>query len=317
MENKSHAVIAVSFLLVFLSCVALVFMWLHRGPPENRHYVIMSAYSVSGLQKESPVKYKGIRVGSVKDIRFDPREPDKVLVDISVYPHAYITHATYAVLATRGITGVSYISLSNTPGQSRTPLETSAKHPARIPMQRSLLQSLLASGGGDLNRISGIIDNLGKLLSDDNRRRFTATLRHLDKASRRLSDMTQRLAPAVQALPEVVADTRDLVDEGHHAMRDVDRLVQTARAPVRDAGAAARSVSKLSAATHQLARKVREQTLPRLDATLLRMNRTLMQIEALSRELQSKPQSLIFGTAKRTPGPGEQGFQAPRGGADE
>lgn len=311
MENKSHAIIAVTFLIVLSVGAAVIYTWMHRGPQEDRYYEIVSRYAVGGLQPQAPVKYKGIRVGNVKGVRFDPHDPEKVLIRIGVFPDAYITHATYAQLGFQGITGMTYISLANAAGKPLTPLKTGRGRPATIPMRQGLLQAMEQSGKADMKRISGIIDKVSDLLNTDNRRHLAATLQNLDDASRQLVGLERQLKPTFKSMPEITAETRRLLHETRKVEGDIDRVIRSADQPVKEIGNAARSVKQAGRSGDRLIQQLREDVVPRIDTLTRRLNETITQVNRLSRQLASQPQSIIFGPSHRPPGPGEEGFEPP------
>lgn len=311
MENKSHAIIAVAFLIVFSIGAVVVYMWMHRGPREDRYYDIVSRYAVGGLQPEAPVKFKGLRVGNVKSLRFDPHDPEKVLVRIGVFPDAYITRATYAQLGYQGITGMTYISLANEAGARRVPLRTSKDHPATIPMHQGLLQAVEEAGETDLQKVGAIVDKLDRLLSDDNRRHLSSTLEHLDEASRRLVAVEKRLEPALRSVPEITRETRRVLRQTSELEAAVRGVARGARGPIRHIGKAAQSVSRVGHSSDQLVQRLQEDVLPRIDALTRHMNQGIIELNQLTRQLKSQPQSVIFGPSERPPGPGEDGFEPP------
>lgn len=311
MENKSHAIIAVTFLIVFSVAAAVIYMWMHRGPKEDRYYEIVSRYAVGGLQPQAPVKYKGIRVGNVKDVRFDPQDPERVLIRIGVFPDAYITHATYAQLGFQGITGITYLTLANAAGKSRTPLKTSRDRPATIPMRQGLLQAVEQTGKTDLKRISGIIDSMNDLLNADNRRHLAATMRNLDDASRQLVGLEKQLEPTLKSMPKITAEIRRLLQETREIETEMDRVTRSAGQPIKEIGDAARSVTQAGRSGDRLIQRLQEDVVPRVDTLTRRLNETITQVNRLTQQLESQPQSIIFGPSQRPPGPGEKGFEPP------
>lgn len=310
MEDKSHAAIAVTFLIVFIVGVVVIFMWLHRGPSEDRYYDIVTSYSVGGLQPQSSVDFKGLQVGSVKRIFFDPHNPDKVIIRIAVYKSAYITHATYAKLGSQGITGLSYVVLTNPPGSTK-PLLTNAQHPARIPMRRSLLSSLEQTGTAMLGRINRIAGRVDSLLNAHNLQHIAEILKQLDQATRQLTLMERQLAPAVKTMPQLSAQAEKLLHSSRELALTMRHLAQGANGPVKNMGETAKSVTQLSQTSTKLVDRVNDTLLPRVETLIQRMNRTIDQINQLTRQLNSQPQSLIFGASPRPPGPGEPGFHPP------
>ena len=63
--------------------------------------------SVGGLETGADVKYSGIRVGRVDDIRIDPADVTAVIVDISVREGTPIKEDSEASIVTMGITSRS------------------------------------------------------------------------------------------------------------------------------------------------------------------------------------------------------------------
>lgn len=311
MEEKSHAIIAVTFLIVFALGVVTIIMWLQRGPREDRYYDIVSSYAVGGLQPEAPVEFKGLRVGNVKKIYFDPHDPLKVIVRIAVFEDAYITHATYAQLGNKGITGLTYIILDNQSGLSLSPLVTNPNHPAVIPMHQGFLQSLEHTSKIALRRINRIAGHVDHLLNKNNREHISAILSQVDQASRQLVRLEQQLEPTIKDMPKIAAQTSKLLKNTRQLESKLKRLADNAEQPVKGIGKTAESITRLSQSSHELVNKLNNHLLPRVEGLVRNMNQTILQIKRLTRQLNAQPQSLIFGQSPKLPGPGEPGFQPP------
>ena len=84
MENKAHALSAGAFqLLVGALLVALAF-WLTRDTGVRRVYEMSTREAVSGLQPQAAVRYRGLDVGKVTQLGFDPQATGNVLIRIAV-----------------------------------------------------------------------------------------------------------------------------------------------------------------------------------------------------------------------------------------
>ena len=314
MESRAHAIIAVSFLVVFTCGAVAIFLWLNRGLPESRVYDIVSDYSIGGLHKQAEVDYKGVQVGSVKSIQFDPKDPEKIIVRIGVFPNAYITQATYAQLSYQGITGLTYISLSNSDNLPHTPLPTQNTNPARIPMKQGLIQFITESGKIDMTRINQVLANIDKLLNEKNRQSISQMITKLNEASGHLLALERALSPSLKELPTLAQESDKLLQEGRKLVQHANELTLAAKGPAKDIGSAADSVKALSDSANHMVSQLSEDTIPRLEAVTTRIETMARDIDRLSRELKQAPQSLIYGTRPPPPGPGEPGFQAPSGG---
>src|SRR5687767_9315290 len=102
MENKAYALAAGLFTILLIAAVIVAAMWFSGETYESAPYVLESKFSVTGLNEQAYVRYRGVNVGKVTDIRFDPQDPRTVLVAIVVQSDVKLTRATYAELRYQG-----------------------------------------------------------------------------------------------------------------------------------------------------------------------------------------------------------------------
>lgn len=302
MENRTHAIIAVCFLVVLTAVAVAIFIWLSSAPSEPLAYRIVTRQSVAGIAPQSKVEFKGLTVGHVERIRFDPRDRARVIVDFHVRRDTYITHATYAVLARQGLTGGKVLELK-LGKKNAAPLQTSSDHPAMIPLHKGLFAKLEDSAKQDMQDVHVILDSAKKMLGAGNREHIAASIRQIDTATARLAVLEKQLMPAVQQMPALVQSARKNLKQSQTLLANANTLAKEARGPVKKIGKAGDSVQHLT-------RKLDKQTAPDIDALSQSLMRTSRQLQELLRELQAKPQSLIFGPPRHPPGPGEPGFHA-------
>ena len=318
MENRAYALAAGAFVL-FLS-VALVagVLWLNRdervgGAP----YVVTTTRAVSGLKVEAPVRFRGVDVGKVESIRFDPTEPGRVVVGITVDPDAPITHGTYAQLGFQGVTGLSFVQLDDD-GSARERLATSAELPGSIPMRPSLFDT----GEGIVTAFGEVADQMKKLLADENQKVLVGTLARIDAASAQATKLAASLEPAAASLAPLLVDARVTVNDVRVAVNDargavkraeimVDSMTRLAgkyeeRAPMLD------RVGDNAADVGAAARTLDDETLPRLNVLADDLRREVRVLDRVLTGLADQPHSLVFGPPPSRPGPGEAGFEAGR-----
>lgn len=300
MENRTHAIIAVSFLVVFSLGAVLVYYWLSNQQNEPLVYEIVTGQSVGGLSVQSKVQFKGIDVGHVTKLGFDPKDRAKVVMQLNLEPKTYVTHATYAEIAMQGLTGGSVLELKLGKG-SNAPLATSAGHPARIPMREGLIGSLMSSARADMQQIHELLASANKVLDTSNRQHIAASLQQIDT-------VTRQLATIEAQLPALLKNVQRSVDESHALLADADRTVRDAQPAVRKAAALEASIEAVARSSRQLSERLNRQTAPDFDSLSQSLQRTSEQLDQLLRELKAKPQSLIFGPPTQSPGPGEPGF---------
>ena len=308
MESRAHAIVALAFLVLLGIGVVVAGLWMHHGRQTGLLYDVVSPYSVAGLQEQAPVRFKGVRVGEVRSIGLDPRNPRMILVQITVSEGTPITRATFAELAPQGVTGLSYLSLSDA-GTNFVPIPTSAGHPGQIPMHPSFIEVLSRTGESLVNQSNELAQRLNATLDAGNRRHLAQAIRQLDTASAQLVQLETALLPTVKALPAVLAATRSTMQESQIMLKNLNQLTISAAGPLREVGIAARSIQGLGSSGEKVTATLNYSTLPQLEILTHRLNSATDALEGLSRSLQRSPQSFLYGTKAPPPGPGESGFQ--------
>ena len=69
MENRAYALAAGLFTLLLGFGVVVAALWFSGDAVETRDYLMVSRVPVSGLNTQAPVRYRGVTVGKVTDIK--------------------------------------------------------------------------------------------------------------------------------------------------------------------------------------------------------------------------------------------------------
>ncbi|MEO6277540.1 MlaD family protein [Roseateles sp.] len=321
MENKAHALAAGLFLLLLGLMLAASVAWFQGDRTARVHYTVVARSGVPGLNLKAPVKLRGVEVGWVDSIGFDPEDPRQILVGITVDAAAPVSASTHAQLGLQGVTGLSFVSLEE--ADTKAALQRAAPG-ARLALKPTLLDRLAESGPLLLAGFAETAERLNALLSEGNRAQLNRSLAQLEQAAGDTSRLMAALQPGARALPVFLKDADATAQRASAALREIESLAADSRALAQDLKTRVAVLDRLDGAATQLQTTTRNLELALVGDTPPRSRPLLGDIAAASRsvertaaDLGDQPQSLLFGRSSRPPGPGEAGFADRLAGANK
>ncbi|HJS89546.1 MAG TPA: MlaD family protein [Steroidobacteraceae bacterium] len=298
MEREANYAAVGAFVLV-VALVAALFVYWYSGTRVHRTYEYYEIYfngSVSGLEQGAAVRYLGVRVGRVVQMRIDPRDAGRVEVIAAIDSTAPISDRTLAELNLQGVTGLLYIDLQQS-AHPAPPSVPSLRYPviraapSQFDVFMAQLPRLSAAAGG-------VIERLNRLLSDDN---IDAVTRGLDNISQASSSLPQavtnldallvQLRTATTELAATAKSTRNVMDTAGPQVVTTVRRLQTV-------------ADNLSQATDQLDRMIAENradvrsftrtSLPEIEGFVREGRAAAKDIRELSTSLRQNPSQLLY-----------------------
>ncbi len=296
------------FVLVLGAVLVAGLLWLAAGGNWQKHYDLYLAVedeSVAGLNLNAPVKYNGVDVGKVHDIRLDHANPQRVNLLFAIEQGTPIKVDTIAMLKTQGLTGIAYVELSG--GTASSPL-LGITEGNRFPVIRTKpslsarLENVLTSA---LAKLDSMTTTINAVLSDENRVAFSRALADI-------ATVTHTIAARKDAIDAGLADAARLAKNTAQASANLPPLmervgrgadsVQTMGAEVsRTSVSAGKAVDAVSADVHRIGTEI----LPELQRLLGEMSVLSASLRRLSEQTERDPRGLLFGRKPVPPGPGE------------
>jgi phospholipid/cholesterol/gamma-HCH transport system substrate-binding protein len=303
MAKSNHALITGLFLfsLVILTIISII--WIGRFQKERNQYFVATRASVSGLNPESTVFFRGISVGKVVNIQFDPNDSNTILIPIEVDKDIVLTDAVYAVLQLKGVTGLTQLELQDS-GNITQPIPPGDANPKyRIPIRPSKTDQLLNAGEEILRKSDHLMVRLNAILSDDNEKNINSILTDLKSLTGKLGTLEKSVDSALLEVPGLSKNAHQTLANMNGLARDLRNLTQ--------------QVNKLSTKTMDLVdsgvaagNMLSTATLPKFNQLLTDLQATSGQIKRVARFLENDPQSLLLGpSVPQPPAPGEPGYQ--------
>jgi phospholipid/cholesterol/gamma-HCH transport system substrate-binding protein len=285
---------------------------------QDIYYITYRDVSVNGLQEGGAVGYHGIKIGTVKLIRVNPKDVSKIVVTISIEQGTPIKTDVVATLVPVGITGLKSVELkggSNTaallPPRSfiragKSTFDDITLKAVSIAEKLDLLIGNLTVMTGENNQkaLNDAIVNLDSLVVE-NRTNLRHTLKNLDKISSDAAIMTdvgsKKIDHIAQSIDSTVTRINKIVNSP-----EIDSLIVNMS---KFSGELASSNMKQLINDLSLTSKQATTTLSGIDKTLLRGRGDILQtldnlrelsenLDEFAKQINENPSILIRGRKK-------------------
>ncbi|MRW88154.1 MCE family protein [Pseudoduganella sp. FT26W] len=310
MENRSHALTTGFFTITLLIAAILYGLWFNRDRVERTPYVIATAQSIPGLNPQAPIRYRGLEVGRVGSIAFDPKVAGQILITLNINTDAPITTTTFAALGYQGVTGIAFIALDDDKVGSPL-LPSNSDHPSRIPLRQGFFDQLEKRGKEILGQTEEVTRRLNDLLSPENRKTILGAFSDVSETAQKYRDLPDKLQPTIDKLPALAAETQKTLHSVSALATDVNQLTTSLQAPGGPIDRVATSVERITTSVDAVAGGLELDTLPQVNSLSDDTRASMRALRKTMNKINDRPQSLIFGAPGTPPGPGEEGFAAP------
>ncbi|MBV8405180.1 MAG: MCE family protein, partial [Gammaproteobacteria bacterium] len=257
--------------------------------------------TVSGLDRGAAVRYLGVGVGRVVDIRIDPRDSSRVEVIVDIDSRTPISAYTAAQLNLQGVTGLLYIDLLEDRA-NKHPAVAGLKYPV-IRSEPSRFDVFLASLPELVAGANQVVQRANRLLSDQNLSAVASAVGSLNK-------VTSNLPETMHDLNALIAELRGASAELGASARSAHRLLDEVEPDVHQTAQRMHTIAdNLADATDQLDRIIAENRrdirsfarngLPEIERFVREGRAAAEDIRALSSSLRENPAQLLYQAPER------------------
>lgn len=314
-------IVTIGFLLIILGYfTARQFL-----EKKDTYYVAYHDVSVGGLEVGSPVKYLGINIGSISDIKIDPEDFSSIIVELSIRPGTPIKEDAVADIVSIGITGLKTIEIRGgsheaefleeenyiQPGSSLTDEITGKAEVIAFKAEQVLNNLQLFTHPDNLNKITTTVDDISDLtrnfnstitkaddILDENRSDVRESIIAINELSNQLGKSSHELDNVITQVNTIVRS--DTVSEVLGNLRDISLTLKEA-----NLARLIENFADLTEQTQRLLAKIDDdldQSSQDLSENLALLKITLENLSETSRQINRNP-SLLIRRGKDIQGP--------------
>ncbi len=208
--------------LFFVICIALVafLLWFGRLNMNDSHYRIYKAYTeydISGIGINTPIKYKGISIGNVKDIRFDSAKSGLVKISLLISKDIPINQGSSIVMDSQGLAGLSYLSLKQNPNGK--PINQDDE--AVLKFEQNFLGRISEQADKISTDALTLLQNSQALVSQQNIQNINQTLESINALSKQLIQISQNLNGTITSAHSLLYTIHQKLNAGEYDIKSM------------------------------------------------------------------------------------------------
>ena len=305
--------VVIGFIITF---IAVVWLGLSHHLEKGRFYVAYFDESVQGLNKDSPVKYRGVSIGRVGSITV---APDAALVEVvlKIDPEIQPDENFVAQLRAVGITGIMFVELDRRK-PSEPDLSPVINFPSKYPIIATkpseiqqiiseineVLQQLKSFDLGNIStKIKKVLDGIDHNLDEVRLGELSAKVQHSldvwDKTLDAVGTAASSFNTLSQSADETVAEFTEILRTNK---RDLSDAISSLNSAMGKAGEFLDSGSNIVGNTDTRIKQLTTQ----LMITLRKLDRTADKLNLAIDQIADQPSQLLFGKpapTRSTPDP--------------
>ena len=291
METKANYVAVGAFVLACVVGLVVTIMWL-AGAQYSQEYAYYQTYfkgPVTGLGKGTVTRYNGIDVGRITELKFNPNDPQSVIVTMQVQPNLNIREDSRASIESQGLTGGTYVEISG--GTAKSPIlvaKDGQDYPVIIAKQ-STLQQLEQSAPEVVAKLNIAVTRLNDVLSDKNRKSLTNVLANLDETTSAIAKRSADIDATIKNANAATANLRDVSNDLKPTLDHVDA-----------------TVTKFSKVADDADSFLKGDALSQFSNLVSEMRRLVSSLTRFSDQLNREPTKLLFGDRRKGYDPNEK-----------
>lgn len=253
MENRANYALIGAVILFAAVALLGVIIWMGQVQfnREYEEYDVVFDGPVNGLSEGAAVRYLGLKVGEVEELRIDPGNDSRVIARIRVDSETPVRVDSTAILDFVGLTGATFIQIQAGSQNSDHLKRIPGGGVPVIPTEPTQLANLVTGGQQIMAEANQTLTRLNRVMSDENVAALSLTLEN------------------AALLSEKLAGDEGLVEELRGTIARVDRAVASLET-------AANSINELAQSSNTEVVRLGEN----MDATLAELRTSTEQLRA-------------------------------------
>lgn len=298
MENKVSYTIVGIFVLSFFIGIILFVIWIARFDIDEsklkRYKIYVQNDSVSGLQKNSQVLYKGLDIGLVEEIVINPNNIERVEISIYITDYTMIRKNSYALIQSLGITGNKYLEIVGGTNEADI-LEVPLNGFAQIPLHKTFLSEISDNATDLFKKVDKIVGKVDTMMSEKSMNNISNSFDGIENIVQNIDTSTKHLITQQKEVDTLISSLNKLTSNEN--ISNIKNTISNAK------DSTANFSQLLKNDLKELLLEVKKSA--NIEVLKEKLDATLQKIDQALEKISDDKTNPIFTTREITYGPGE------------
>ncbi len=316
MESSANYTLVGLFVAIATVVFVVLLFWLTEisGKRNTRFFTVyFRKHTLAGLQVDSSVTMKGIKVGTVADYHISPQSVEEVKVTLRLGNDIPVKKDTAAVLKRNLLTGIAFIDLIGSSDEStfRKDIPEGESYPV-IPEGESELDKIAESIPAVLSELSLMTARASAVFSEKNITSLENSLQNIEKLTgafaNRQEDIEKMISNMSQTAVDISAASKSLRSFSDGANSSLESMSSGATTTLSSMNTA---ISGLDERAKEISASVNAVTQVLTQEITNTSQSIATAADSISRTAEGfeNPKSIIAGPPESTLGPGERAIR--------
>jgi phospholipid/cholesterol/gamma-HCH transport system substrate-binding protein len=196
-------IIGIILIIIFIS----IPLWFKIAEKTKIYYAFFKGESISGLSEGSEVKYHGVLIGKVDNIRYEKDDLTKVKVTLRIKDEFPVKKDMYCKTWLTGITGMLFIEIL---GGSNDAEDLEAE--SVIPSRTSLITTISGKTEVIINKVELLLNHLNMLTNPDSLASIKNILYNVEGITLTAQNFVDELSPNIVEITRSAKRTLEKVE---------------------------------------------------------------------------------------------------------
>jgi phospholipid/cholesterol/gamma-HCH transport system substrate-binding protein len=205
-SQVNYAIVGLFVIILGLGLIGIL-LWFIADFEKIKYntYQVYTKESVSGLNSKASVKYRGVKVGYVRDISLVAERDNEVRVLLDIEDGIQLKQDTLAILSVQGLTGLAYIELIGGSRDSPLLVVKDGQNYPEVKTKASLFLRLET-------KVLTLLNKVDQVFSDKNRLAINNILQNIEQSSNSFIKTEENINKLISLIDKAVTDSRRDID---------------------------------------------------------------------------------------------------------